>query len=152
MLCIQDSLSYELGIIEILYLFSCRLPLWCCNVFVNLHEDKKWCHGQNYFIHYNNVFIIFIDTYLYQPFFKSSTIKQHPQQMLGCGALVRIIALPHVRCACRSACGKGFELCVRKCVRMGILWVAICDCTFYPFLSPFMGSFSPFLRNQKIYL
>ena len=39
--------------------------------------------------------------------------------MLVCAAHVRIIALPHVRCACRSACGKGFELCVRKCVRMG---------------------------------
>ena len=25
-------------------------------------------------------------------------------QMLGCGAHVRIIALPHVRCACGSAC------------------------------------------------
>ena len=40
--------------------------------------------------------------------------------MLGCGAHVRIIALPHVRCACRSACGKGFELCVRKYVRAAI--------------------------------
>ena len=40
--------------------------------------------------------------------------------MLGCGARVRIIALPHVRCACGSACGKVLEVCVRKCVRTGI--------------------------------
>ena len=45
--------------------------------------------------------------------------------MLGCGAHVRIIALPHVRCACGSACGKDLELCVRKCVRMSIFWT--CD-------------------------
>ena len=53
-------------------------------------------------------------------------------QMLGCGAHVRIIALPHVRCACGSACGKGLELCVRKCVRMGDFQGAICDRTFLP--------------------
>ena len=34
-------------------------------------------------------------------------------QTLGCGAHVRIIALPHVRCACGSVCRKGLELCVR---------------------------------------
>ena len=34
--------------------------------------------------------------------------KQHYHQMLGCGAHVRKIALPHVRCACGSACGKVF--------------------------------------------
>ena len=38
--------------------------------------------------------------------------------MLGCGAHVRIIVLPHVRCACESVCGKVFassklELCFR---------------------------------------
>ena len=56
----------------------------------------------------------------------------HHNQMLGCGAHVRIIALPHVRCACGSACGKGLELCVRKCVRMGDFQGAICDRTFLP--------------------
>ena len=45
--------------------------------------------------------------------------------MLGCGAHVRIIALPHVRCACESACGKVLEVCVRyRCDRV--------DRTFYP--------------------
>ena len=29
-------------------------------------------------------------------------------QMLGCGAHVRKIALPHMRCACGRACGIGF--------------------------------------------
>ena len=51
-------------------------------------------------------------------------------QMLGCGAHVRKIALSHVRCACGSACGKGLEMCVRKCVRMGNFQCAICDRTF----------------------
>ena len=37
--------------------------------------------------------------------------------MLGCGAHVRIIALSHVRCACRSACGKGFATVCAMCVR-----------------------------------
>ena len=46
--------------------------------------------------------------------------------MLGCGAHVRIIALPHVRCAC----GKGLKLCVRcACVRL-IFGRAMCDRTF----------------------
>ena len=61
-------------------------------------------------------------------------------QMLGCGAHVRIIALPHVRCACGSACGKGFELCVRKCVRMGNFQRAICDRTFLPVLRTYFRS------------
>ena len=34
--------------------------------------------------------------------------RAYESQMLGCGAHVRIIALPHVRCACGSACGNGF--------------------------------------------
>ena len=50
--------------------------------------------------------------------------------MLGCSAHVRVIALPHVRCACESACRKGLELCVRKCVRMGNFSLSICDRTF----------------------
>ena len=31
--------------------------------------------------------------------------EQQNDQILGCGAHVHIIALPHVRCACGSACG-----------------------------------------------
>ena len=38
-------------------------------------------------------------------------------QMLGCGAHVRKIALPHVRCACGSACGKAFGTVRAMCVR-----------------------------------
>ena len=57
------------------------------------------------------------------------------EQMLGCGAHVRKIALSHVRCACGSACGKGLEMCVRKCVRMGKYQSAICDSTFWPVLT-----------------
>ena len=55
-----------------------------------------------------------------------------PRKMLGCGAHVRIITLSHVRLSCGSACGKGLELCVRKCVGMGNFRRAICDCTFLP--------------------
>ena len=52
--------------------------------------------------------------------------------MLGCGAHVRIIALPHVRCACGSACGKGLKLCVRcACVQLNF-GRAMCDRTFSP--------------------
>ena len=58
--------------------------------------------------------------------------------MLGCGAHVRIIALPHVRCACGSACGKVFRtvraMCVRcACVQL-IFGRAKCDHTFAHFL------------------
>ena len=63
-------------------------------------------------------------------------------QMLGCGAHVRKIALPHVRCAC----GKGLELCVRKCVRMGI--ILMCDLrshffTCFTILKTLVHSFKP---------
>ena len=45
--------------------------------------------------------------------------------MLGCGAHVRKIALPHVRCACGSACGKAFGTVRAMCVRAACFWV--CD-------------------------
>ena len=51
-------------------------------------------------------------------------------QMLGCGAHVRIIALPHVRCACGSACGKVFGTVRAMCVRAAGFWRAMCDRTF----------------------
>ena len=55
-------------------------------------------------------------------------------QMLGCGAHVRIIALSHVRCACGSACEMHSGMCVRcACVRT-FLGVAMCDSTFAQFL------------------
>ena len=59
--------------------------------------------------------------------------------MLGCGAHVRKIALPHVRCACESACGRqSLEVRV-KCVRVGIFQGAMCDRTFSPvFLHTYM--------------
>ena len=61
-------------------------------------------------------------------------IIQSPYQMLGCGAHVRKIALPHVRCACGSACGKGLKLCVRcACVQLNF-GRAMCDRTFAHFL------------------
>ena len=44
-------------------------------------------------------------------------------QMLGCGAHVRIIALPHVRCAC----GKAFKTVRAVCVRVARLGRAMCD-------------------------
>ena len=47
--------------------------------------------------------------------------RKHNDQMLGCGAHVRIIALPHVRCACGSACGKGFATVCAMCVRAACL-------------------------------
>ena len=53
--------------------------------------------------------------------------------MLGCGAHVRIIALPHVRCACGSACGKAFKTVRAVCVRVARLGRAMCDSTFSPF-------------------
>ena len=52
--------------------------------------------------------------------------------MLGCGAHVRIIALPHVRCACGSACGKAFETVRAMCVPVARFGRAMCDCTFSP--------------------
>ena len=61
-------------------------------------------------------------------------------QMLGCCAHVRIIALPHVRCACGSACGKGPELCVRKYVRMGIFLTCDLRLHFFTCLLPFSAS------------
>ena len=45
--------------------------------------------------------------------------------MLGCGAHVRIIALPHVRCACGSACGKVFGTVRAMCVR--VAGFGVCD-------------------------
>ena len=72
--------------------------------------------------------------------------------MLGCGAHVRIIALSHVRCACGSACGKGLELCVRKCVRMGIFQSVICDSTFLPVCCLCKHTFNPnFGTNEPIH-
>ena len=56
-------------------------------------------------------------------------------QMLGCGAHVRIIALPHVRCACGSACGKVFGTVRAMCVRAARFWHAMCDPTFAHFLN-----------------
>ena len=53
-------------------------------------------------------------------------------QMLGCGAHVREIALPHVRCACGSACGKAFETVRAMCVRVARFGRAMCDRTFHP--------------------
>ena len=47
-------------------------------------------------------------------------------QMLGCGANVRIIALPHVRCAC----GMGFGNVRVMCVRTAVFERAMCDRTF----------------------
>ena len=52
--------------------------------------------------------------------------------MLGCGAHVRKIALPHVRCACGSACGKAFETVRAMCVRVAHFRRAMCDRTFSP--------------------
>ena len=40
--------------------------------------------------------------------------------MLGCGAHVRIIALPHVRCACGSVCEKSFWTVCAMCVRAAL--------------------------------
>ena len=54
--------------------------------------------------------------------------------MLGCGAYVRIIALPHVRCACGSACGKGFETVCAMCVHVALFGRVMCDRTFARFL------------------
>ena len=54
--------------------------------------------------------------------------------MLGCGAHVRKIALPHVRCACGSACGKVFWTVRAKCVRVARFGRAMCDRTFHTFM------------------
>ena len=54
--------------------------------------------------------------------------------MLGCGAHVRKIALPHVRCACGSACGKVFWTVSAMCVRAARFWRAMCDRTLAHFL------------------
>ena len=43
-------------------------------------------------------------------------------QMLGCGAHVRKIALPHVRCACGSVCRKAFGTVRVMCVRAAGFW------------------------------
>ena len=53
--------------------------------------------------------------------------------MLGCGAHVRIIALPHVQCACGSACGKVFKPACAMCVRAADFGRAMCDRTFAHF-------------------
>ena len=54
-------------------------------------------------------------------------------QMLGCGAHVRKIALPHVRCACEVRAERFLELCVRcACVRL-VFGSAMCDRTFAHF-------------------
>ena len=60
-----------------------------------------------------------------------------PNQMLGCGAHVRIIALPHVRCACGSACGKVFGTVRAMCVRMARFWVCDVRSQFYTCSFPF---------------
>ena len=52
--------------------------------------------------------------------------------MLGCGALVRNIAPPHVRCVCGSACGRTSLKVRAKCVRVGIFHGAMCDRTSHP--------------------
>ena len=51
------------------------------------------------------------------------------EQMLGCGAHVRNIAPPHVRCAC----GKVFETVCAMCVRAADFGRAMCDRTFAHF-------------------
>ena len=53
--------------------------------------------------------------------------------MLGCGAHVRIIALPHVRCACGSACGKVFKTACAMCVHAADFGRAMCNRTFAHF-------------------
>ena len=75
--------------------------------------------------------------------------------MLGCGAHVRKIALPHVRCACESACGKGLKLCVQcACVRL-VLGCAMCDHTFAHFLQQnglkicYFSTFSSHFKTYK---
>ena len=72
--------------------------------------------------------------------------------MLGCGAHVRIIALPHVRCACGSACGKVFGTVRALCVRAPLFWRAMCDCTFAHFLNRmtrFLVLEHPFFSNLE---
>ena len=71
-------------------------------------------------------------------------------QTLGCGAHVRIIAPPHVRCACESACEKHSEMCVRyACVRL-VFGRTMCNSTFPHFfeqndkISYFKTAFSNF--------
>ena len=74
------------------------------------------------------------------------------KQMLGCGAHVRIIALPHVRCACGSACGKVFGTVRAMCVRAARFWHAMCDPTFAHFLNKmtrFLVLKHPFFSNLE---
>ena len=59
----------------------------------------------------------------------------HISRCWVCGAHVRIIALPHVLCVCRSACGKGLKLCVRCVCMWLVLGRAMCDRTFAHFLA-----------------
>ena len=82
-------------------------------------------------------------TFLWQSTIKKYVVKTnglriHTRgQMLGCGAHVRIIALPHVRCACGSTCEKHFEMCVRcVCVQL-VFCCAMYDRTFAHFLTRF---------------
>ena len=63
--------------------------------------------------------------------FHSTGVFQSHIQMLGCGAHVRKIALPHVRCAC----GKVFGTVRAMCVRAARFWHAMCDPTFAHFLN-----------------
>ena len=70
---------------------------------------------------------------LFSPNFVYLIFLLDQKQMLGCGAHVRKIALPHVRCACGSACGKVFETVCAMCVRVAHFGRAMYNRTFAHF-------------------
>ena len=97
----------------------CTKTLNCLKLLLIIYLPISYCSVNNE--HFLKQKKTWLTGFYFKFIFLDRTASFSIIQMLGCGAHVRIIALPHVRCAC----GKVLEVCVRcRCDRV--------DRTFYP--------------------